>query len=272
MLRLAAFVLILGSLLCAAAAPTAPQTYESLDAVLWMQTSVEYRAAAVETYAAAKPALLRALADKGWTAATEQTGDYSNLPPAVVLDLDETVLDNSPFEADMLAGTTDASTAGISDMKGKWEDWMKQERAGLVPGAFDFLVFAQTHGVTPVYITNRTCDSSSATDPTVSMLHKLRLPLDPSSQHLFCADNSTGSDKTSRRAAVALKFRVLLLFGDQLGDFIKDPGDVAARTQLFDSYRSMWGDRWFQLPNPTYGNWLDILGKTTEQRLTQLRK
>src|ERR1700740_3044577 len=78
--------------------PTAPATYENLNAVLWMQTAVEYKASAVQTYWAAQAALLRGLHDPHWTAALEQqNGDFDKLPPAVILDLDETVLDNSPF-------------------------------------------------------------------------------------------------------------------------------------------------------------------------------
>ncbi|MGB9069587.1 MAG: hypothetical protein WCC21_13545 [Candidatus Acidiferrales bacterium] len=91
------------SLLLLGAAPQAEPTYVNLNAVLRMQTSVEYRASVLETYRWGKSALLRAMKDPRWTAALEQTDDFSKLPPAVILDLDETVLDNSPFEARLAA-------------------------------------------------------------------------------------------------------------------------------------------------------------------------
>jgi 5'-nucleotidase (lipoprotein e(P4) family) len=268
MLRLTLFASILGSLLLLFPQPSAPPNYETLDALLWMQTAVEYRAAAEQTYRVAEHALLRGLHDDHWTAALEQSGDFEKLPPAVVLDLDETVLDNSAFAAQ-------AIESGEPYTLQMWNEWMKQERAGLVPGALEFLMFAHVHGVTPIYITNRTCDSSSQTDPTVDMLHKLQIPLDPPAGHLFCATAETGSDKTSRRAAVAGNYRILLLFGDQLGDFLQVPksfSDLPGREKLFEAHRELWGTRWFQLPNPVYGSWMDPLGSTIPEKLSHLRK
>src|SRR4051794_1235593 len=78
-------------------------SYENLNAVLWMQSSAEYRAAALGTYRNAEASLLCALADKTWTAALEQTQPAFDLPPAVILDLDETVVDNSTLQARLTA-------------------------------------------------------------------------------------------------------------------------------------------------------------------------
>jgi predicted secreted acid phosphatase len=74
---------------------------DMLNAEVWMQTAIEYRANCLTIYALAKIRLDEALADKNWTA-YDQTGDYLNLPPAVILDLDETALDNSPYEASLV--------------------------------------------------------------------------------------------------------------------------------------------------------------------------
>lgn len=270
MTRLAGFGLVLCSLFFLNTEPSVPpaQTYQSLDAVLWVQTSAEYRASTEETYHAAKEALLRGLQDDHWTAALEQSGRFENLPPAVVLDLDETILDNSSFMGQMLS-------SGETYSPQKWDEWVKQERDGLVPGAFDFLIFAHMHGVTPIYISNRTCDPSNPSDPTVGLLRKLRLPLGPRTDDLFCSTPATGDDKTSRRAEVAKKFRILLLIGDQLTDFLQVSAthcDDVCRDQLFDVHQTLWGDRWFQIPNPTYGAWNNILGPTTADKLSHLRK
>jgi 5'-nucleotidase (lipoprotein e(P4) family) len=238
------------------AKPTNPNpAVDNLNATLWVQTSVEYRAATLQTYRLAERQMELALRDSHWTAAVEQSGDFGPRPPAVILDLDETVLDNSKFQARMLlAGQTFDAKA--------WTDWVKEEAADLVPGAIDFLQAAHAAGVTPVYITNRECQPSDPSDPTVVVLRKLHVPLNSTSTQLMCLEDK--GDKTGRRARAADHFRILLLVGDQLGDFLAI-GDMDAdpdgRDRLFSSHQSLWGERWFQLPNPMYGSWLDTLGK-----------
>ena len=86
---------------CLISAPTlaadpVPQN-DLLNAELWMQTAIEYRANCLTVYALAKVRLDEALADTNWTA-YDQTGSYQNLPPAVIVDLDETAIDNSAYE------------------------------------------------------------------------------------------------------------------------------------------------------------------------------
>jgi 5'-nucleotidase (lipoprotein e(P4) family) len=269
MLRTTACTAVLCSLFALGfAQPTAPLTYENLNAVLWMQTSVEYKASAVQTYRLAQAALLHGLRDPHWTAALEQNGDFENLPPAVILDLDETVLDNSVFEARMTA-------LGESYSEQGWTKWMNERGAGLVPGAMEFLQFAHTNGVAPIYITNRVCDPSKEDDPTVQVLRNLQVPLDPVTDRLICAKDRKESDKTERRRMCAARFRILLLFGDQLGDFLQIPSASAnfdGREKLFLSHQGLWGKRWFQLPNPTYGSWEETVGYTVPEKLKHLRK
>jgi len=253
-----------------AAAPTAP-TYENLNAVLWMQTSVEYRASTTQTYHLAEIALKRGLRSPRWTAALEQSGEFESLPPAVILDLDETVFDNSPFNARLVTSPKRPEEFGQA-----WTDWVNERKAGLVPGAMDFLQFAHANGVMPIYITNRICDASREDDPTVKMLRSLGAPLERVQEQLLCAQTSKDSDKTGRREKCVTKFRILLLFGDQLGDFLQIPPDMASlegRQKLFDAHRSLWGERWFQLPNPMYGSWEDAVGYDVKKdKLPKLRQ
>jgi 5'-nucleotidase (lipoprotein e(P4) family) len=271
MLRTATFAAFLCSLFALGSAPaTCPPTYENLNAVLWMQTSVEYKASAVQTYRLAQVALVHALHDPNWTAALEQTGDFQNLPPAVILDLDETVLDNSVFNARAIT-----SPIPKGEFDAKWAEWMTERRAGLVPGAKEFLEFANAVGVVPIYITNRVCHVSQDDDPTVQQLRNLDLPLDPVAGRLFCAKNTAETDKTGRRRMCATKFRILLQFGDQLGDFLQIPAnsaDLGGREKLFLAHQSMWGERWFQLPNPTYGSWEGAVGYSVQDKLKHLRQ
>ena len=72
---------------------------DGLTSTLWVRTAAEYRAASLQTYNTALQTIDRAVGDPGWTAALEQTGDCADLPPAVVMDVDETVLDNARYQA-----------------------------------------------------------------------------------------------------------------------------------------------------------------------------
>src|ERR1035441_1780725 len=103
MIRPGICITVLCSLFALVSASPVGSTYENLNAVLWIQTSVEYQASAAQTYRSAESALLRGLENPHWTAALEQTTNFETLPPAVILDLDETVLDNSVFRARLVA-------------------------------------------------------------------------------------------------------------------------------------------------------------------------
>jgi 5'-nucleotidase (lipoprotein e(P4) family) len=246
----------------AAAAGTPLRTHENLNATLWMQTSVEYRASALQAYHTARLALDAALTDPHWTA-VEQTGDAGSKPPAIVLDLDETVLDNSPFEARMIAESTLDRPVPYDETV--WRRWVAEKKATAVPGAAEFLRYAASRHVTPVYVTNRNIDGA---DPqkdkgagerdTVAVLRKLNIPVDGNGDTLLMRGENgwDSSDKGSRRAAVAEKYRILILVGDNFEDFIsvKDKS-MAGRDVLADKYADRWGSKWIVLPNPTYGSW-----------------
>ena len=151
---------------------------------------------------------------------------------------------------------------------------MEERSAGLVPGAMEFLQFAHANGVAPLYVTNRVCDPSREDDPTVLLLRNLHVPMDPVGDRLFCDDGNKG-DKTGRRKKCAGRFRILLLFGDQLGDFLQIPANSAnleGREKLFEAHQRLWGERWFQLSNPTYGSWEGAVGYSVPEKLKHLRK
>jgi len=227
-------------------------THENLNAVLWMQTAAEYRATALEAYRLAQLQLDRALQDSGWTAATEQTEDASLLPPAVILDLDETVFDNSAFQARAVQDTSTYSEEA-------WNRWAEERKAGAIPGAIEFLTYAKSRGVTPFYVTNRDHKVEVATR---DVLAKLGAPV--TSEHdavLMRHENGwDASDKTSRRQSVAADYRVLLLIGDNFEDFVGGTrASIADRDALVQKYDAYWGRKWIVLPNPTYGSWESAL-------------
>lgn len=230
-----------------AAAPCDPG-HSILNATLWVQTSAEYRAAALEVFASARHALDAALDNPFAKGALEETTNDPTQPPAVILDLDETILDNSEFESRAIRAHT------TYDAK-MWKQWTAEGAARAVPGAAEFLAHAKSRGVTAFYITNRDIDEEPGTRRN---LEKLGFPLDPAIDTLLMQGKNgwTTSDKSPRRAHVAASHRILLLLGDDLNDFAPASGKtLAERNAIVDSVRSWWGEVWLILPNPMYGSW-----------------
>jgi len=223
----------------------APGTHELLNATLWVQHSAEYRALGLQAYRWAEEQLDRALADPSWTAALEQTGGFSSLPPAVIVDVDETVLDNSPNEAriirDQTVFTYDA-----------WDVWVEEARAEGVPGALEFCRYAANKGVTIFYVTNR---QDHLREATRRNLEARGFPLAEEAETVLTRGNN--SDKGPRRAAIAREYRILLLIGDDARDFSSAFVNRAlpGRNDLPSRYAPYWGNRWIVLPNPLYGDW-----------------
>ena len=218
----------------------AVQTHEGLDAVLWAQSSVEYRASALQAYEAARIMLDRALADTTWTASLEQAeaGGFGALPLAVVLDVDETVLDNTVYQARLVLQDAEYE-------RETFHAWVREERAPPVPGALAFTRYAQQRGVMVFYLTNR---RHVVEEPTRQNLAWLGFPLDPAHDTILTRGEKpewATSDKGGRRRSIAGKYRILLLVGDNLGDFVSGGRTtVAERDALVEPYASYWGTRW----------------------------
>lgn len=222
-----------------------------LNSTLWMQTAVEYEGTARQAYALAEVMMERALTDSTWTASLEQarTGSetYRTKPPAVVLDVDETVLDNSPYQARLILD--DESYDSQS-----WKSWVREERAGTIPGAVGFTQAAVQEGTQVIYLTNRDADVEEATRKN---LEALGFPIHDAPDAVLTQGEKEGwESKTARREWVAERYRVLLLVGDNFGDFTSMADTtLAARRQHSRAFREYWGTRWIVLPNPQYGSW-----------------
>lgn len=232
--------------------PATPQCnpgHQLVNAVLWVDTSAEYRAAALATFSAARRSLDAALADPSWLGTQEDSVTNPPQPPAVILDLDETALDNVEYEARAIrANTTYEATL--------WKQWVDEGAAKAVPGAAEFLAYAKSRGVTPFYITNR--DWPQEEEGTRRNLERLGFPLDPNADTLLLRGKGEfkGSDKGPRRAHVAQSYRVLLLLGDDLNDFANARDKSAVeREAIVNTMQDWWGVRWFIVPNPMYGSW-----------------
>ena len=242
-------VILAAALLFAAPAGAQdPPANDLLNAVLWMQRSVEYKASALSAFALARLRLDQALADPNWTAAPkEQTGHYQSLPPAVILDIDETIVDNSGYQAWMaLKDTTfDPKT---------WNAYVNTVSSLAIPGAVEFAKYAERKSVKVFYISNRTVEEEEATRKNMA---KLGFPLDDKIDTVLTTRERPDwtSAKGTRRAHVAKSYRVLLNLGDNFGDFVDEyRGTEAERLKVFEDHKDRWGREWIMLANPAYGS------------------
>ncbi len=241
---------------CASRSPAAdpgPGPVPGLDATVWMQTSAAREATARQTYRLATRELERALADSSRSALLDPDEDHGSRPPAVILDVDETVLDNGPYQARLLLDGRDFSPE-------TWAAWVREEAAEPVPGARAFTRAARERGVAVFYVTNRDHRLEAATRAN---LRRLGFPLpgeeDGADDRLLMQDEREGwgSDKASRREHVARDHRVLLLVGDDLNDFVSGArASAEAYRRLRERHADRFGRDWFMLPNPTYGTWM----------------
>lgn len=223
-----------------------PGPLPGLHATLWVQTSAGYRAAALQSYHLAEHALGHALEDPEWSALVEPS--ETDGPPAVILDVDETVLDNAPYQARRLR-------EGAFFTPESWGEWVREAAAPPVPGALEFVRSAEEAGVTVFYVTNR---DHALEAPTLRNLQRVGFPVDSAGERLMMQDERPdwGSDKASRRRAVAADHRVVLLIGDDLNDFVSGArASAAAYREVVERHADRFGERWFMLPNPMYGTW-----------------
>lgn len=248
-------------------------------ATLWLRQSAEFRAASEIIYRAAEAALREGLADPRWSAEPAQSGDLSTLAPAVVMDIDETVLDNSAPQARMMLDGT-----CFENFEQAWDAWLAERSAPAIPGADGFIRAAramtdpQGRPVRVFFVTNRECRprrGGSAgcpqQDDTAANLRALGLDAPTLDEDLMLKGEKPEwvSEKQPRRLAIAATYRILLYLGDDLADFLPDVrrGTPAAREQARCRHRDRWGRQWFMVPNPMYGSWLVALGQDFESAL-----
>jgi 5'-nucleotidase (lipoprotein e(P4) family) len=168
---------------------------------------------------------------------------------AVVVDIDETMLDNSPFETTLIKN---------ADSQKGWSDWTSKASARALPGALEFAKYAQSRQVHIFYVTNR---DDNERDVTIRNLQMEGFPYATQDHLLTRSDLSytagNTSSKTGRRTKVAENHEIILLIGDNLNDFsdvfedrsINNGKDAVVKNQ------SQFGNRFIILPNPMYGAW-----------------
>lgn len=227
-----------------------------IGAILYQQKAAEYRAL---TYQAFNLAQLRLDADLDKKNVKKLPKAERKMPRAIIVDIDETVLDNSPANA---YGVKNSTGFNIKD----WYAWGEMRKAKGVPGAVDFLNYAVSKGVKIFYVTNRDEVQKQATiDNLANVGFK-----DVSAANVMLRQKD--STKEPRRLEIAAKYRVVLLMGDNLDDF----SDVFERKSVIDRFaetdkaRELWGKKFIVLPNAMYGTWESALYRY--ERLTEAQK
>ncbi|MCH2198453.1 MAG: 5'-nucleotidase, lipoprotein e(P4) family [Flavobacteriales bacterium] len=202
-----------------------------VSSVLWQQHSAEYRALC---YQAFNIAALR----------LQQLEGASEKPLAIITDIDETVLDNSPYSGMQVQEDLEFD-------KNDWIEWGKQQSAPEVPGAVEFFNFADSLGVEVFYISNR---YHVQIDETLANMQALDLP-NADTSHVFLKTET--SEKQARRDRVLNDYEVVLYLGDNLSDFssVFDGQGTAARNQSAKDLQASFGDQFIVFPNPMYGDW-----------------
>jgi len=168
------------------------------------------------------------------------------MPRAVVVDIDETVLDNSPSNAYTAKNDLPFN---VKD----WYAWGEMRKAKPVPGAVEFLNYAVSKGVKIFYISNRDEVQKQA---TIDNLRTVGFK-DASTDNVWLRQNPAESTKEPRRLAVAAKYRIVVLMGDNLDDFSNafERKSVGDRFAEVEKDRELFGRRFIVLPNAMYGTW-----------------
>lgn len=211
-------------------------------ALLWMRTAAEYRALCYQGYNAAMAEINRALTDS-------RRGEK---PLAIILDCDETVVDNTPA----LGGAAAAGNGRYTSPW--WNEWVAQGNSAAMPGAADFLNEVHKKGVAIFYVTNRL--ESTGYEATERNLRALGFP-SVDREHLLLAVDK--GNKQERFDKVAAKYDVILYMGDNAGDLPLDTygKDRAGRNAVIDAHRKDFGTKYIVFPNPVYGAWVSALAE-----------
>lgn len=212
------------------------------DAVLWQHTSAEAYRLFQQGYELARMRL------------DANLQQLYGLPPAVIVDVDETVLDNSPYEVRSIA-------RGSTYSDSTWSLWTAEASARALPGALEFLTYVASRDCEVFYVTNRGTADKPA---TVRNLRELGFPY-ADDAHVLTREET--SDKSPRRIRIGLDYDIRLLVGDQLRDFdelFKDR-TVDFGRPLVDQHLDTLSKYFVLMPNPMYGTWRDaITGKGTD--------
>ncbi len=205
-----------------------------VQAQVWTQNSAEYRALCFQAFNTAKIYIDSFLS-------SEKKYDR---PLAIITDVDETVLDNSPYDGKLIL-------EDVSYDRESWVEWGNLEIAEAIPGSLELLTYAYEKGIKVFYVSNR---YSEQLESTVNNLKKLGFPNVSESTVLLRSDSRS---KSERRNSISSRHEVIMLIGDNLSDF-NDEFEVKIseeRINYTNQMRDNFGTKLIVLPNPNYGDW-----------------
>lgn len=191
---------------------------------------------------------MKALYYQGFNVAGERVKQFSKTktakPKAVVVDIDETMLDNSPFQAQEIIDNKEFSSEF-------WNEWSQLARAKATPGAVEFSKLCDSLGIPIFYISNRKVNEF---DATLRNLDSLGFAF-AKPEFLILRDNE--SSKKARREKVMKNYEIVLLIGDNLNDFseVFEDRSNSWGTPTVEKFKKEFGSRFIVLPNPMYGDW-----------------
>ena len=204
-----------------------------LYATAFVQRSAEYHALCLQAYNMARLRL------------DDVLNQLTAKPKAIIVDIDETVLDNSADEVHR-----DLMNKEFN--KESWNKWTAMAAADTIPGAFSFLKYASSKGIEIFYISNRDENDRGG---TLKNLQKFGFP-NADNDHLFL--RQTSSEKETRRQQVLKDHDVVMLIGDNLADFsslYENKKPMNERLEVTKRFAAEFGSRFILLPNPVYGDW-----------------
>ena len=205
-----------------------------VQAQVWTQNSAEYRALCFQAFNTAKINIDSYLSSE----------KKYNRPLAIITDVDETVLDNSPYDGRLIL-------EDVSYDRESWVEWGNLEIAEAIPGSLEFLSYAYEKGIQVFYVSNR---YSEQLESTVNNLKRLGFPNVSESTVLLRSDSRS---KSKRRNSISDGHEVIMLIGDNLSDF-NDEFEVKIseeRINYTNQMKDNFGTKLIVLPNPNYGDW-----------------
>ncbi|MEQ8204860.1 MAG: HAD family acid phosphatase [Woeseia sp.] len=252
---------------CATTPSAEPEPYTH-PGIWWTQQSAEFEAVASQIYRKAGDDLAAKVNDRSWSALPDQT-NAEDLQPAIIFDVDETVVSNADFQLILVPPFSDE----------KLNAWNAANKASGIPGVAEFAAKARAMGVELFFVTNRPCIKDETTgeacpQKAVSTQDVVEAGIPVTEEFVMLSDEKPGwnREKKNRRDEIAKNYRVIMLIGDDLGDFIPcsrrravspcTTGATAQSRQLATAqHRDYWGNGWYILPNPMHGSWTTVLSQ-----------
>lgn len=242
-------------------APVSADNEYQVGAVLYMQKAAEYRALAYQAFNIARWQLDADLDKKN---AKKLPKSERKKPRAIMVDIDETVLDNSPAQAYLIKNRLPWGLKA-------WYAWGEMRKAKPIPGAVDFLNYANSKGVRVFFVSNRDEVQKQATIDNLKSAGFNDVRAENVLLRQVDSQNKPISTKEPRRQTILAKYRIVFSMGDNLDDHsdVFEMKSVAERLAAADKAKDLFGKKYILLPNAIYGSWENAIYDYAQGRLTE---